>query len=432
MSEFKFSCPSCGQKIKVDATAAGRQFDCPACQSKLVVPAAPKKPGELAPATLLKAKSATSPAKASAPSAPAAPKGTAPAGTKATPGTSAKPSVPTAAVKAPARSAMAVPKVSIPGGAKAESETSAKGSPLAVPAQPRASEEPAKTAPVPTAAPAQAPVKPPRKAEPIVIPKPVLAPEPGASSKPASPAKVGAKPAPTAPTPVVKAVVAKPGESMPDTPADARKPGVSEQRVQIAVLTPTLKREIIRSARRRIAAESHWMPRITPEREYAYAAKEENGKLVRVGVTDPEATRFSILGVLLLEFHLRKVTRTAAGRQELLDQDLIEALRQVAGDEAGEQEVAPGELPSSGKQVPPVSHAQCLEALDVLEERYSREASQSEAAAQGRIEDVRLSELMRNIELKKRVSNEELCTALANELKDIHERLDALERPPGK
>ncbi len=38
MSEFKFSCPRCGQHILCDAPWSGREINCPACQQPLVVP----------------------------------------------------------------------------------------------------------------------------------------------------------------------------------------------------------------------------------------------------------------------------------------------------------------------------------------------------------------------------------------------------------
>jgi len=174
------------------------------------------------------------------------------------------------------------------------------------------------------------------------------------------------------------------------------------------------------------------MPRITPDGQYAYAAKDEDGRVVSVQPTSPEATRFSVLGALLREFHERNVTQTATGRQELLGEELLDALRQVVGDEASEQEVAPGDLPSSGKQVPPVSHAQCLETLDVLEARYTGGMEQSAAAAQATADDLRLPDLLERLERQRPVTMDELCVAMSNELKAVHERLDALERPPGK
>jgi hypothetical protein len=41
MSDFKFSCPKCGQSILCDTSNAGMQIPCPACQTSLTVPAPP-------------------------------------------------------------------------------------------------------------------------------------------------------------------------------------------------------------------------------------------------------------------------------------------------------------------------------------------------------------------------------------------------------
>jgi hypothetical protein len=41
MSDFKFSCPKCGQKILCDTSNAGMQIPCPACQTSLTVPPPP-------------------------------------------------------------------------------------------------------------------------------------------------------------------------------------------------------------------------------------------------------------------------------------------------------------------------------------------------------------------------------------------------------
>jgi hypothetical protein len=39
VSDFKFSCPSCGQHIRCDVGYSGRQVYCPACQKQILVPA---------------------------------------------------------------------------------------------------------------------------------------------------------------------------------------------------------------------------------------------------------------------------------------------------------------------------------------------------------------------------------------------------------
>jgi hypothetical protein len=40
MSDFKFHCPECGQKISCDSTMIGTQISCPTCQKSLTVPIA--------------------------------------------------------------------------------------------------------------------------------------------------------------------------------------------------------------------------------------------------------------------------------------------------------------------------------------------------------------------------------------------------------
>jgi len=50
MSEFKFSCPGCGQRIAATDEYAGHQITCPACQAAIVVPAPPG--GAEAPSTI--------------------------------------------------------------------------------------------------------------------------------------------------------------------------------------------------------------------------------------------------------------------------------------------------------------------------------------------------------------------------------------------
>ena len=39
MSDFRFGCPHCGQRIEGDAAYRGTQINCPACQKVLTVPA---------------------------------------------------------------------------------------------------------------------------------------------------------------------------------------------------------------------------------------------------------------------------------------------------------------------------------------------------------------------------------------------------------
>lgn len=47
MSEFKFSCHSCGQKIKAGSQNVGMQLDCPVCKTKIIIPGEPKNPDDV-------------------------------------------------------------------------------------------------------------------------------------------------------------------------------------------------------------------------------------------------------------------------------------------------------------------------------------------------------------------------------------------------
>ena len=42
MSEFKFTCPVCGQHIAADSSGAGAQIECPTCFQRIIVPQAPR------------------------------------------------------------------------------------------------------------------------------------------------------------------------------------------------------------------------------------------------------------------------------------------------------------------------------------------------------------------------------------------------------
>ena len=51
---FTFPCPSCGKKLKVQDTAAGRKAGCPYCRTSLVVPSPPAEPEAEDPLAALK------------------------------------------------------------------------------------------------------------------------------------------------------------------------------------------------------------------------------------------------------------------------------------------------------------------------------------------------------------------------------------------
>lgn len=51
MSEFKFSCPHCGQHIKCNEEASGRQIECPDCHHLIRIPAVPGRTADYRPET---------------------------------------------------------------------------------------------------------------------------------------------------------------------------------------------------------------------------------------------------------------------------------------------------------------------------------------------------------------------------------------------
>jgi DNA-directed RNA polymerase subunit RPC12/RpoP len=49
MSEFKFSCPECGQHLKCDEQLSGRQIQCPQCRHLIRIPPVPGKTAQYSP-----------------------------------------------------------------------------------------------------------------------------------------------------------------------------------------------------------------------------------------------------------------------------------------------------------------------------------------------------------------------------------------------
>ena len=78
MSDFTFSCSSCGQHLSIDTSSCGAQMTCPVCQKTIVVPAAPAAPAagpRLAISSSAPGASAAPPSRFSQPP-PVAPQGT--------------------------------------------------------------------------------------------------------------------------------------------------------------------------------------------------------------------------------------------------------------------------------------------------------------------------------------------------------------------
>jgi hypothetical protein len=202
-------------------------------------------------------------------------------------------------------------------------------------------------------------------------------------------------------------------------------------RLRVAALTPAVTLDIVRAVRRRIASESSWLPgRVLGTN--VYAARISQGQTVAVDAKDPQATRFSLMGAILREFHSRKVVRTATGRTEFLDHEIPDAIREVLLKDAGEAD--PRRRGETAADIDPmaISHAQCLAVLDLLERRYAQRIEQSRMErARRKIADVRLADLVKKLEEKAPVEAEEVATALYHELAEVRRRLDRLETRAG-
>jgi hypothetical protein len=170
--------------------------------------------------------------------------------------------------------------------------------------------------------------------------------------------------------------------------------------------------------------ESEWIPGVTKAGEPMYAAKSAGGKNIAVDPASPEATQFSLMGAVLREFALRNVARNAQGRRRLLDQEIPNAIKEaIGGEEPGEErEFSTGEILG-------ISRDQCLEALDILEQRYrTRKIEASREDATEKFGKIRLDQLLKRMEKKLRVSPDEIVVAVFLEFQEVLERLERLER----
>ena len=249
---------------------------------------------------------------------------------------------------------------------------------------------------------------------------------PGGTVRVESPLSARAEQA-TAPAPP-KEGASEPARSTSDsTPVPVSTLPAQSEQSRIAVLTPAIKLDMVRAVRKRIASESSWLPgRVNGA--IAYAAKISNGETVTVDVKDPEASRFSLIGAFLLEFRQGAVVQTATGRTEFLDQEIPEAIREALLDEMSDERRERTEDPLASNDLLAISHAQCLAALNVLEERYSQNMEQRRVEKdRKRLGNARLPDLVRKLETKARLAPEDVAIALYHELMDVRRRLERLE-----
>ncbi len=314
MSEFKFACPHCEQRIAVDAQASGQTIECPGCRLPIVVPAPPPDTG--------------------------------------------------AAARAPSALHRTHPlRRTSPG-----------------PAGPHA-------------------------------PPPPVRPPPSSESTGAPP------PAPALPK--GRAARLKSGQ---------RAAAVLESlHPQIGTLTPAIKKDIILAVRECIAEESRWVPGRNASGRPVYAVRLEGQNLVPVSISDPAATRFSLWGALLRELQRRYVTQTATGRTELLDQEIPAAIRSVLLQSISEADRKAGPDPLASKDPLAISHAQCLQVLDVLTGRPDSSSAPRQAPSVPH-STVDIEELLDRLARNETVTSSEIIHAFHAAVQKLNARVSELEK----
>lgn len=231
-------------------------------------------------------------------------------------------------------------------------------------------------------------------------------------------------PAPVKPTTSAPAPV----PPSPPPPAEQAVPKKSPDvapRPQIPILTAEIKQEIIGAVRSILSRTEQWMPRVNGEGQAMYAAKQCGDKLEPVSLDSAEATHFSLLGAVLREFNRRNVMRTAAGRKRFLDKSIPDAIKAVVKSDTGKEPEDLGKVPLTFDQTQKV--------LNILESKFDDEAELLSQAMEkvSRIGKTRAADLAMKIESEDIFTNEEVATALINDLEEIKMRLATIEAKVG-
>lgn len=226
--------------------------------------------------------------------------------------------------------------------------------------------------------------------------------------------------------PPPKPAAPPPASAKPSTPPAApKKAPEPAPRPQIPILTAEIKQEIIAAVRTVLANKDRWMPRFNPEGIAMYSAIKEGDKFIAVPLDAPEATHFSLLGAVLREFNARNVMRTAAGRKRFLDTAIPEAMKLAIKQDTGK---APEDIAKT-----PLTHEQTLKVLDLLETKFLNEADYMAQVMEkvSRIGKTRVPDLANKIEGETIITNEEIATALINEIEELKSRIAVLEAKAG-
>jgi len=407
MDYFKFTCPHCQTRIGTSPDTSGHTVNCPSCHGDVIIPPAPASEGEVVP-------------------------GIAPAATEAKDDHEAaehtmmlrKSDVeaqPAAAVSGGAVDQFdgpAVPDMGALdddnpfGGAVAEEKPAAaapsapaKADPFDGPTAPDMSKMDGGDnpfgGPAEESKPAEKPAETPEAEEKKEGPQPDPVPESKPEVKPAEPEQPAEAPAPTPPEPEEK---------------KKREP----KKELVSALTTEVKVSLVKQARAHIAEESTWIHgRSGPGGKVVLAAKKSGDTVVPLKPGSSEATHYSIVGALLVTMDEINVKATAAGRSEFLHYEIEDATRSVTG-KGRDDKVDPMNL----------SHKQCVEALDYLQQKYRKTLGDDEFAdlLSGKSSSRGTTGLEELIELDDDALDlKEVMKAINEEFKNLTRRIEELE-----
>jgi len=190
----------------------------------------------------------------------------------------------------------------------------------------------------------------------------------------------------------------------------------------VGSLTPAIKLEVVRWARRRIAHPNAWLPHEKKGHGFVYAAVPGDHGNESVSYDHEAALMFSLLGAILVELKVQHASLAAEGREEFLDHEIQDAARTVLQQHDWD----------CGPEADPLAlldHAQSLEVLKVLESDYQQASEHMDDMLESaRLPGVDMAELVRRAEQGTLVTSNEVLSVLYHELHLLNRRVEDLER----
>lgn len=191
--------------------------------------------------------------------------------------------------------------------------------------------------------------------------------------------------------------------------------------VHVAALTPAIKLEVVRWAFRRIENPTAWLPHERKEGRFTYAAKRGSDGFEPVGYDDPKASKYSLLGAVLLELKIQHATVAAQGREEFLDHEIMDMAREVLT----QASVA---LEDGSDPLGKLDHKLTLSVLRQLEGVYLSECEHlDDMMESARLPGVTMAELIQRAEKGELVTSNEVLSVLYHEVHLLNRRVEELE-----